>query len=88
MNTTCKNYGDNPDDKDDTLEERSELDLLKEAVALANSDIDSFKIGRIQRKLRVGYATAEKLMTTMEDIGIVSAADEFNKRTLLTKKDK
>lgn len=48
-----------------------EAELLKEAVKVARS-LGYCKISILQRRLKVGYATASRLIAAMQDRGIVS----------------
>lgn len=64
-------------------EELRGMSLLVGAIELGKQDEGLLKIGKFQRRLRIGYQTAKSIMDTLEETGIVSTADEFNRRRLL-----
>lgn len=63
----------------------SEDDLLNEAIKLAN-ELGSISTAMIQRKLRIGYARAGKIIGQMESKGIISGYDGANPRKVLISK--
>lgn len=63
-----------------------EPDELLEKAAVISIKYDKVAASLLQRRLRVGYARASKLIHQMEQIGIVSVGDGYKPRRILTKK--
>ncbi len=65
-------------------EEKDEL--LEDAVELV-MDTQKASVSMLQRRFRIGYTRAGRLMDTMESMGIVSPADGMKPREILMTKD-
>jgi len=65
---------------------KSSDELLPQAIEIA-VDLEQISISMIQRRLRVGYARAARLIDEMEMRGIISGADGSKPRNVLITKD-
>jgi S-DNA-T family DNA segregation ATPase FtsK/SpoIIIE len=61
-------------------------ELLPQAIEIA-LDLEQISISMIQRRLRVGYARAARLIDEMEARGIISGADGSKPRNVLVNKE-
>jgi len=61
-------------------------ELLPQAIEIA-LDMEQISISMIQRRLRVGYSRAARLIDEMEARGIISGADGSKPRNLLVNKE-
>lgn len=77
LNGSLSNFDDDDDDSDDLYEE------AKQTVIEAGKASTSY----IQRKLRVGYARAARLMDILERKGVIGPADGAKPREVLVGKD-
>lgn len=75
----AKKNGNNGDSDGNT----SDLDELFEDAVRLVMDTQQASSSMLQRKFRIGYTRAARLVDTMEEQGIVSAADGSKPRTLI-----
>ena len=69
----------------DKLDEKDEDELLRRAIEMV-LDYEQASISFIQRKLKVGYEKAARILEQMEDWGIVAKAQGSEARQILTTK--
>ena len=83
MLTAMERYGEDDDDEDSPDVERQRLDpLLRDAIDIV-FDQNQASISMVQRRLRVGYARAARLIDQMELLGIVSVNTGSKPRQIL-----
>ncbi len=73
-------------DPDEDLGEQGLDDLLKEAIEMALEDGQT-STSMLQRRLRVGYARAGRLVDEMERLGVVSAQDGSKPRKVIMNRE-
>jgi S-DNA-T family DNA segregation ATPase FtsK/SpoIIIE len=79
-----KNGNDGPDEED---EDNSELDAVYEEAVRIVVESGKASTSLLQRRLRLGYGRAARLIDLMEKDGIVSAPDGARPREVLKKPD-
>ena len=65
---------------------RGSDELLPQAIEIA-LDMEQISISMIQRRLRVGYSRAARLIDEMEARGIISGADGSKPRNVLLSRE-
>lgn len=80
----CPNCGHDLVQYKQKAESDSINDIFKEAVQLA-IDNGTIRTSLLQRKFRIGYAKAARIIDTMEDMGYISPADGSKPRQVLIK---
>lgn len=73
-------------EKEEAEEANSETELFIRAVELV-IEADAVSTSLIQRKLRIGFSRAAKIIDNMENIGIISALGKNKKRSVLITKE-
>ena len=71
-----------PEDEDAGQENDARDELLDKAIELANS-YSKFSTSMLQRKLRIGYPRAARLMDQLEEQGIVGPSDGSKSRDVI-----
>jgi S-DNA-T family DNA segregation ATPase FtsK/SpoIIIE len=71
---------------DDDAEDGSEDPLLEQALAIVRQQ-GTASASMLQRRLRIGYNRAARLIETMEDEGIIGPADGSKVRTVIDMND-
>jgi len=74
-----------PDDVPETAVDDIQDDLYDEAVALI-TDMQTASVSMLQRRFRVGYTRAARLIDAMEQRGIVGPYEGSKPRTVLVAK--
>jgi DNA segregation ATPase FtsK/SpoIIIE-like protein len=59
-------------------------ELKKQAIKLFKQYPNDITVGLLRRKLRIGLITANKLIKSLENDGVISKYNEYSKRKLLT----
>lgn len=88
-NTPLKGKGNKPSMKDDSISDDSSSDedpLLNDAISLV-LDMGQASASMIQRKFKVGYSRAGRIIDQMEERGLISGYDGSKPRQVLISKD-
>jgi S-DNA-T family DNA segregation ATPase FtsK/SpoIIIE len=72
---------------DDETEEDADRDELFDAALEVIAEHDRASASLLQRRLRIGYARAARLLDALEDAGYIGAAEGSNARTVLFRGD-